>query len=203
MTGDLEKAPEFVDGLAKRCLVHIKNRIGVELEYQEETLSVLDCFVESVVNEEGGGIAPAPGDQTRAHLIHLLAPTIGAYFGEVLRRTFPCRWRVTSEDPATWFMEFELVPLRFNPVGAAGEALLGDTLPDMNGAIMTEPVQMEALFERFAAAPPVPEDEFYSLTTRFEVLQIAQEYLHMRQMTVESGPKHPFFSEEDYDRIFG
>ena len=112
-------------------------------------------------------------------------------------------WRIRSDEPGDWFLEFELVPLRFNPVGAAAEALMAQNVEEWNGAIATQPDYMEALFERLAAAPPVPEDDFFSLATRFEVLQIAQEYLLTRQLADESNLDHPFYSSDDYDRLFG
>jgi hypothetical protein len=203
MNAELQHAPESVMVLAERCLTHIKNRLGMDIDFQQETLSVVDCFIDDVLKEEALGVNLPPGDKRRVNLSHLLGPSIGAYFGEVLRRVFPCRWRVSSDDPGEWFIEFELVPLRFNPVGAAAEALMAQNVVEWNGAIVTQPDYMEALFERLAAAPPVPEGDFFSLATRFEVLQIAQEYLHMRQMSEESGPDLQFYSPEDYDRLFG
>ncbi len=203
MNGEFEDAPESVAILANRFLTHVKHRLGMDLDYQQETLSVVDCFIDDVIKEESFDADLPPGDERRVNLSHLLGPSIGAYFGEVLRRAFPCRWRVSSEEPGDWFIEFELVPLRFNPVGAAAEALMAENVEEWNGAIATQTDYTEALFERLAAAPPVPEDDFFLLSTRFEVLQIAQEYLLMRQMAEESGPKHPFYSPDDYDRLFG
>jgi hypothetical protein len=203
MNVEINDAPESVAILANRCLAHIKHRLGMEIDYQQETLSVLDCLVDDVLKEESFGADLPPGDERRVNLSHLLGPTIGAYFGEVLRRAFPCRWRILSDEPGDWFLEFELVPLRFNPVGAAAEALMAQNVEEWNGAIATQPEYMEALFERLAASPPVPEKDFFTLTTRFEVLQIAQEYLHTRQMAEESGSEHPFYSPDDYDRLFG
>ena len=203
MNGEYEDTPESVSILANRCLAHIKYRLGMDIGYQQETLSVVDCFIDDVIKEESFGADLPPGDERRVNLSHLLGPSIGAYFGEVLRRAFPCRWRIPSDEPSDWLIEFELVPLRFNPVGAAAEALMAQNAEEWNGAIATQPNYMEVLFERLAAAPPVPEDDFFSLTTRFEVLQIAQEYLHTRQMAEESGPERPFYSPDDYDKLFG
>jgi hypothetical protein len=199
--------PEAVTLLAERCLTHVQNRLGMTLDYQVETLGVVDSFIDHIAREEGGGRLPAPGDDRRAHLVHLLGPTIGAYFGEVMCRTFPCRWRLKTDDPADWFLEFDLVPLRFNPVGAAVEALASEPLAYWNGAIATEPGEMEPLFERLAVAPPVLEEQFFALTTRLEVLQIAQEWLQARQIaaadTEGEGPRIHYYSSDYYDGVFG
>ncbi|MCP4677098.1 MAG: hypothetical protein GY854_16600 [Deltaproteobacteria bacterium] len=201
MNEEHKESPEEVSVLAQRCLAHVKHRLDVELDYQNETLSVLDYFVQDVIKEEGDGEAPPPGDGRRAHLVHLLAPTIGAYFGEVLRRVFPCRWRLPSNDPNEWLLEFEHVPLRFNPIGAAAEALAEQDIESWQGAIATAPEEMEALGERLAAAPPVPDNEFFALTTRFEVLQIAEDWLRIRIAAMDPpGPE--YYSTDDYNRIF-
>jgi len=192
-----------IEALALRCQAHVKNRLGLELDFQNETLSLLDHFIVDLAREEGEGTVPPPGDPRRAQLIHLLAPTIGAYFGEVICRLYPCRWRCASDNPRDWLLEFEHVPLRFNPVGAAAEALVEQYVEESwNSSISTAPEEMEALGERLAAAPPVPENEFFALTTRFEVLQIAQEWLRARQLH-SSGTSPKYFTSKDYDRIFG
>lgn len=202
MAKDLAESPEPVAILAERCYAHVKHRLGFELDYESETLSVVDFFIKDIVEEEGGGTAPPPGDHRRAHLIHLLAPSIGAYFGEVLCRTFPCRWRLMNEDdPSSWLLEFENIPLRFNPIGAAAEALAEQNIESWAGAISTAPYEEEGLGGRLAAAPPVPENEFFALTTRFEVIQIAEDWLRSRQAAIDPPPPE-FYSHEDYDRIF-
>ncbi len=201
MWDDETNAPEQIIVLAKRCHAHVKNRIGVELDFENETLSVVDYFMQDVIKEEGEGTLLPPGDRRRAHLIHLLAPTIGAYFGEVLCRIFPCRWRLNTEDPKDWFLEFENVPLRFSPIGAVAEALVEQKIDSWDGSIDTAPEETKALGERLAAAPPVPENEFFSLTTRFETLQIAEDWLRYRLAAGDSSAPE-FYSTYDYDRIF-
>ncbi len=201
MNEELKDTPEPVAILAERCFHHVKSRFELELDFKSETLSVLDYFIQDLLNEEGDGSPLSPDDERRAPMIHLLAPTIGAYFGEVLYRVFPCRWRLFTEEPEDWLLEFEHVPLRFNPIGAAAEALAGQNVDTWNGAIATAPEEAEALSERLAAAPPIPEDQFFMLTTRFEVLQIAESWLSLRQMK-DNQSEPLFFSRDDYDRIF-
>ncbi len=193
--------PDTIASLAERCKAHVQHRFGIDLDYTDSTLSLLDHFVREVVLEEGNGKQLPPGDYHRVQLIHLLAPTVGAYFGEVLCRVFPCRWRLRSEAPKDWLVEFEYVPLRFNPAGAAAEALVEKAIASWCGSIDTAPEETEALLERLAAAPPVSEVDFYALTTRFEVLQIAQEWLRCRLDAGEHPPPE-YFSKADYDRIF-
>ncbi len=187
MTVETEPTLEMVEALAERFITHVRQRFDMEIEYAEETLSVLDHFVRAVVVEEGEGEVLPPGHGKRAQLIHLLAPTMGAYFGEVLRRVFPCHWVLPSDDPSEWLIRFDNVPLWLNPVGAAAEALADQEIEEWNGAVNTSAEETDALKERLAVAPPVPEDEFYAMATRFEVLQIGFEWLQERKKSDESN----------------
>jgi len=194
------EAPEAIRTLADRCVVHVAHRFDLEVDFSPETLGVVDHFIETVVVEEGDGRTPPPGDPRRAHLVHLLAPTISAYFGEVLRRCMPCRWRLGGDDPQDWLLEFEQYVLRFNPAGAAADALVQEVVEAWGGALATAPEQMASLHERLAAAPPLPEDQFFALTSRYEVIQIVDDWLRARA-AADDEPLS--LSPADYDRVFG
>jgi hypothetical protein len=196
-----QKPPEPVETLANRCVAHVKNRLGFNLDFQYETLGVVDHFIKVVTDEEAGDSKAPPGDPGRSHLIHLLAPTVGAYFGEVLRHKYPCRWRLFTDDAKDWLMEFEEVVLRFNPAGAAAEAFAQHRIDSWNGSISTAPADAQDLAERLAASPPVLETDFFVLTTRWEVLQIAEDWLRWRYSMMDSAPPD-CFTHQDYDRIF-
>ena len=196
-----ETPPEEINQLAGRCTTHVRNRTGVELDFQSETLSVLDFFIQDLLKEEGGGVLPEVGDHRRSEMMHLFAPSIGAYFGEVVRGLFPCRWRIDSEDPMKWTIEFDYVPLRFSPVGAAAEALVELDGRDLGCDLTTMPSETEALIERLEAAPPVPEEEYFSLTTRLEVLQIAVDWLRAR-LDDDNPGRIKVYSKDDYDELF-
>jgi hypothetical protein len=193
------EAPAEICELAERCVVHVRSRLAFELDYTVDTISVLDHFVASILAEEGEGEPPPRGHARRAALMHLLAPTVGAYFGEVLRRAFPCRWRFTAEPAEKWAIEFEQVVLRINPAGAAAEAFFGDTVDGWSGAIVTAKELEPIVRERLAVAPPVPEDEFFTFAARHEALQIVEDYLGERAARLGA----PDCSAAGYDRMFG
>lgn len=190
-----------VDTLAQRCVSHVKHRFNMELDFHIDTLSILDFFIKDVIKQEAGGQEPPPGDTKRSHLVHLLAPSIGAYFGQVICKTFPCRWRFKSKDPKDWLIEFNHVPLRFSPVGAAAESIMEETIEFWDGSLATIASQSEALTERLAKAPPVLEEVFYSLTTRLEVIQIAEEWLQVRTQDNDSTALKNY-TPADYDLMF-
>jgi hypothetical protein len=204
MQSQISLAPVEIQALAERCVAHVQQRFGLELDYTADTLSVLDHFVKTVIEEEGAGEFLPAGDQRRAHLVHLLAPTVGAYFGEVLRRELPCRWRIIGDDPAKWSLDFEFVILRVSPIGAAAEAIFGALVAGWGAELLAAPAFMELLAERLAVAPPVPEDDFFSLTTRFEVLQISEEFLRLTLIRTQGSQEPlPWLSPEDYEAVLG
>jgi len=193
------EAPETIRELADRCVAHVRHRLGFALDYTAQTLSVLDHFVAAVLAEEGEGEPPPPGHPRRAGAMHLLAPTVGAYFGEVLRRAFRCRWRLGGESAERWVLELEEVLVRLNPAGVAAEALYGGPVPGWSGALVTAPELEAVLHERLAAAPPIPEEEFYTFAARHEALQIAEDYLKERAARYGAVGCTP----ADYDRLIG
>ena len=195
----LQKAPGEIRALAERCVAHVRQRLGFELDYSVDTISVLDHFIGAVLADEGEGEPPPPGHPRRSGVAQLLAPTVGAYFGETLRRAFASRWRFTSGAPDKWALELEKVFLRFNPAGAAADALYGAPCAGWSGAIVTAPELALVLQERLAAAPPIPPDEFYTFAARHEALQIAEDYLLERATRDGALGCTP----DDYDRLRG
>ena len=199
MTSHPTDIPHEIETLADLCVAHVKNRFSFELDFGIDTLSVLDGFIDAVVKDECEGVMPPPGDRRRSHLLHLLAPTVGAYWGEVLRRQFGGRWRFITQEPANWILEFDEFFLRMNPAGTAASVVMGESVEEWKSSLVTSPELMGPLMERLAVAPPLPEDQFYTLTTIHETIQIAEEYL--RERAAKDGSIG--CTQEDYDRVFG
>jgi len=193
---DVAPPPEEIADLAQRCVLHVESRFGLRPDFTPETLSLVDHLIEEVLAEEARGAAPPPGHRLRSQLASILVPILGAYFGEVVRRGFPCRWRSAGGGPAGWLLEFEHCPLRFHPFAAVAEAILRSTISDGPAVLRPAPQLVDGLRQRLAAAPPLPDDQFHTLTTRFEVLQISIEWL-------DADGTAAGLTVEDYDRIFG
>jgi hypothetical protein len=88
--------------------------------------------------------------------------------------------------------------LWFNPIGSAYDAVFGGTEHDgPRSMLRVSPEEHEFLAQRLAALPPVPEDEFFSFSTRFEVLEVANEALYAK--LIESGYEGTEFGPEDYE----
>ena len=106
---------EDIDGvaeLADACVRYVQEALELELDYTPETLPILDHYLKSRMEDP------------KEELLSLLAPTAGAYFGEVVRRTVDgARWHCPSGHFAAHRIEFETFFLHFNPIGVAVEFL--------------------------------------------------------------------------------
>jgi hypothetical protein len=210
------EAPEAVLDLARACVQFVERSLKGTLDFEPETLSFLDHYV---------GEARAAA-KARPETAPVLAHSIGAYFGEVVRRRYPSWWRIESEDPAEWRLELEPVYLSFSPVQLIADALYlpGErpgALPDPSGMVPTlwhpsgglepdrgaeaaeaglelTPEDREAVTERLAALPPVSVEEFYAPSTRLEVIDIAVEAIRARRMGAGEGADS-LLVPEDYE----
>jgi hypothetical protein len=180
--------PAPIDELADACIRFVEAALGVRLDGQAETLPLLDHYLATRREELAA----------RPHTIGLVAQAVGAYFGEVVRRRFHSFWRVGEDDPTTWELRFEPVYLAFNPVGVAYDAITHGDEEGATAHLVLDDEDREAVEQRLAELPPATEEEFFALSTRIEVLDIAVDAIKARMMS--SGLGEVSFSSEDYDR---
>ena len=197
---DVSPPPERVGELAEACVRFVERAIGVKLDYQAETLSLLDHYLEE------GRKAAREKPETAA----LVAHAAGAYFGEVVRRRHASWWRVEGIDPALYRLELESAYLSFSPVQLMADALLrtertaeeeeeesaGDE--DASERLELEEEDREAVAQRLAELPPVSDREFYAPSTRLEVIDIAIEAIRARRMG-DGDQAEDVLRPEDYD----
>ena len=181
--------PEAVAELAEGCVHFVERKLGVRLDYSLETLPVLDHYLVQARAEV----------RDRPELIPLLVNTAGAYFGEVVRRRVPSWWHMPTSDPVTWQIQAEPVYLWFEPIAMAYEALLGGEREDEEGSaqLVVDEDARELVAQRLAELPSVEEGEYYALSTRLEVIDIATEVIKTRM--VQNGVGDVTFSPEDYE----
>ena len=143
--GDGAGSPEQVLEFASQAVEYVRRSLGVTLEYDSETLPILDHYLHHVTSaaveaKNGNGSGNGHGHE-RVTTTELVAATAGAYFGEVVRRRLGGSWHLPSEDPSTWRM---VLPsgLWFWPVAMAMAAILGpdgDALRPSRGAAVRDP----------------------------------------------------------------
>lgn len=184
--------PEAVAELADSCVRFVERKLGVRLDYTPETLPLLDHYL----SEARGEV------RDRRELLPLLVNGAGAYFGEVVRRRLPSWWHMPSSDPSSWQIQAEPIYLWFEPVAVAYDALLhGEAAEGEEGEAMArleiEDDDREALEQRLSELPPVSDEEFYALSTRLEVIDIAADVIKARM--IENGLGEVVFTVEDYE----
>ena len=180
-------APEVIQDLARSCRNYVRKAVGVELDFTRDTLPLLDHYVATV----------RPEVQEREELRRLVAHAVGAYFGEVVRRTIGGFWRMPSANVHDWAVCARPVFLSINPMAVAYDALAGGQEHDgPRSDLSVAPEYRAAIAERLAALPPVPEDEFYLLSTRLEAIEVAVEAL--RASMSATGYEDQEFDESDY-----
>lgn len=178
--------PTEVAELAASCVRFNIQKYGIELDFSPETLGILDQYVRDGRAE----LAVKPS------LLPLVEASIGAYFGEVVRRTMGGEWRLGREH-ADWRLGLRHVYLSFNPIGIAREALLGEDAGEMGSAFVVEEADRERIDERLKAAPDVAEQDYYLPSVRFEALQIVVDTL--RALAEERDEGSVVYDASDYD----
>jgi hypothetical protein len=185
--------PDEIAELAENCRQFVLQALKVELDYEPETLPVLDEYLRIA----GGGVHDRP------ELEPLVARTAAAYFGEVVRRRIDGFWR-RGADPASdeWVLSSRRAFLSLSPLGmvmeslARGEEVATSVRPPSAG-LELGPDDRELAEARLAVFPPVPEDEYYLLSTRLEVIETVYEAVRGRMK--EEDRDSLVFDESDYE----
>jgi hypothetical protein len=185
-TPEIEPAPPRVLELYAACTRFIATKYKVSLDGSSDTLSLVDQYIREARDAV----------RERPETLDVVAPAVGAYFGEVLRHEFEAEWFAEGDYDA-WRLYFTNVYLAFNPIGMAREAI---TMKDEDGwsaHLTLDPAEREMIEARLQAMPEVDEEEYYLPTTRFDV--IAGVFEALRARAEAEGTGDVTFSKEDYD----
>jgi hypothetical protein len=176
--------PPEVEDLAEGCVRFVERALGVRLDYRPETLPLLDHYLQQA----------RAAMSERVEALPIVTHMAGAYLGEVIRRRHASWWRLGGDDPTYWQIELESVYLAFCPVlfirealtrGHAADAAEGSPEDRAGGdpaALELEEADREAVAARLAELPPVSDDEYYSPSTRLEVIDIAVDAIRSRRL---------------------
>ena len=183
-----DPAPEPINDLVRSCLDFVKRSLGTSLDFTPETLPLLDHYLSEVREELSA----------KPELAELTAHAAGAYFGEVLRRQFQGFWRMPSPSLHDYQICSSVAFVSINPFGVAYDALYASTDhggPRSNLRLSGE--DLPYITARLATVPEVPEDQYFLLTTRMEVMEITVEALRAR--LEEQGYSELEYTEQDYE----
>jgi hypothetical protein len=183
---EIASAPPVIDELARACIRYVQEAIGIRLDYEAETLPLLDHY-----------LASRRDDLTaRPELGGLIARAAGAYFGEVVRRRVRTFWHVPNDDPSAWELRAEPVYLSFNPVEVAHDVITHGDEEGPTSRLQLDDEDRDLVEQRLAELPAATENEFYSLSTWLEVIDIAVDAAKARMM--RDGVGDVVFAPDDY-----
>lgn len=187
---------DLVTDLARNFAEQVERALGVRLDQSPTSLAFVDHYLRLARDED------------REPIVSLLAAGAGAYFGELVRREIGAIWIGDGSDPRKLRLLATPEFLYFAPVDQALEAIAARSLePDdprippghvLDSAFHLRPADPEAeeedddaawLEARLAELSPVPEDEFHSLTCRYETLQLMLELLAAKHASEGRTPQ--------------
>jgi hypothetical protein len=158
----LESVPPRVREYADQAVSYVRRALGIQLEYDSNTLPVLDHYLRTV-----------PEDQPAA--LQLVVTTSGAYFGEVVRQRLGGRWELADQET-----EWRIVlptGLNFSPVGFVAAAIARADLEDLDSEIAAPPRILPYVQRTLARMGEVTVDDYYSLCGRLDTLEHVHEVL--------------------------
>ena len=184
-TPDEKPSPENVLELAASCVRFVGQKYNVALDFTPDTLPVVDQYLRDGQKEVGA----------RPETMAILAATIGAYLGEVMRREFGAFWFSDGDYPA-WRLYFTHVYLACNPLGMVLEALDPEQADGWHAHFEIDPGDADVVAERLAKLPEVEAELFSMPTTRLEALTVVFEALRSHMESQNTGDVR--FGPDDY-----
>ncbi len=177
----------LVEALVRTFGEQVRRSLQAELDGSVTSLAFVDHYLTMARDED------------REPIVSLVAAGAGAYFGELVCREIGGTWVGDGHDPRRLRLLLEPQFIHFSPVDQAYEAIAGTSLnvddprvaagPAFDSMFGLQPPgpddgpeqdDAQWLSERLAELPPMPEDQFHSLTCRFETLQLMLEMLATR-----------------------
>jgi hypothetical protein len=159
-----EAAPARVREYADQVVTYVRNALGVTLEYDSNTLPILDHYLRNVPKDGG---APAT--------LQLVVSTAGAYFGEVVRLRLGGRWELNTDD-AEWRVVLP-TGLNFSPAGFVAAAIAQADLDDLDSEFDAPPRMRPYVQQALERMGEVSIEDYYSLCGRLDTLEHVHEVL--------------------------
>ena len=163
---------------ADQAVQYVRRAVGMTLEYDSDTLPVLDHYLRTVTS----------GAQAEA--LELVITTAGSYFGEVVRRRLGGRWEITARGdvdderppgpPGSNEAEWRVVlptGLNFSPLGFVASAIAQGDVEEFDSEFDAPPRMRPYVQQTLARMGEVPLEDYYSLCNRLDTLEHVHEVL--------------------------
>jgi hypothetical protein len=160
-----DPVPARMREYADQAVAYVRRALGVTLEYDSDTLPLLDHYLRTV-----------PGERTAT--LELVVATSGAYFGEVVRRRLGGRWETRAGDHGQ--DEWRVVlptGLNFSPAGFVASAIAQADLEDLDSELDAPPRMRPYVQQTLARMGEVSVEDYYSLCGRLDTLEHVHEVL--------------------------
>jgi hypothetical protein len=158
-----DPVPAQVREYAEQAVAYVRKALGVTLEYDSDTLPLLDHYLRTV-----------PPDQVAA--MQLVIATAGSYFGEVVRRRLGGRWELRGEQKQDWRVVLP-TGIHFSPAGIVAAAIAQSDLEDLDSEIDAPARMRPYLQEALSRMGQVSVEDYYSLCGRLDTLEHVHEVL--------------------------
>ena len=159
-----ETCPQRVGEYAGQAAEYVLRAIGTELEYDSDTLPLLDHYLRTVATDN-------------AATLELVVTTAGSYFGEVVRRQLGGRWEGIEGDPHDWRV---VLPTGLNVSQSGIVAAANVRKDDIDGfdtRIDAPPGMLTYVEQALARMGHTTKDDYFSLCGRLDTLEHLQEVL--------------------------
>lgn len=190
-------AQGLVQQLVSGYLEQVHRALGVTLDSTPTSLAFVDHHLRMA------------SDEDRSPILGLLAAGAGAYYGELVCKVMGATWIGDGRDPRRLRLLLHPAIIHFSPVDQALEAIIGHELEPDDDRISSGPSFDTAFHLRpppaddpdgpehdanwlpaqLADLAPVPEEQFHSLTCRFETLQLMLELLAAKRVNDGESPR--------------
>ncbi|NVB83223.1 MAG: hypothetical protein HOV81_32925 [Kofleriaceae bacterium] len=157
-----DPVPPRVREYADQVVEYVRRALGVTLEFDSDTLPLLDHYLRTVPTEQGA-------------TMQLVTATAGAYFGEVVRRRLGGRWETTGEE-ADWRMVLP-TGISFSPAGFVATAIAQGDVADVDSEIDAPARMRPHLQQALSRMGEVSVEDYYSLCGRLDTLEHVHEVL--------------------------
>jgi hypothetical protein len=192
--------PAQIGDWAEACRIYVKEALGIELDFTPETLPILDHYVRSKAKPALDPAIDPATDEVR----ELLTPTLGAYFGEVVRRSLGAervRWHAPADALESHRLEFEAFFLCFNPIGVALEVLMAEDAEGYGAHFQLLDDARPSVEAALAESESVSADDYYTFTMRYETLELVVSVLLGLETQLGGQPRR--FSRDVYRAASG
>ncbi len=158
----------------------VYNSLSLELDLTSDTISILDYYISTVGQVDGS-------------IVYLLSSAMGAYFGELMRRTLGGVWVIPSaEEPMDWELRFTSCPMSIFPVAISAEVLAKETSEEIDASFCVAPSRLHLLEEMLERSVAVTEREYYSFAGRIDAIELSVDFLsHVEKTLAEKKREAP------------